>query len=331
MKDQEHYAGRFSAEVDRILEQHGRAEEEGPSPEYPELLALAEQLATLDFSQGRPLQPRLRVRLLNQLDATISARQRPRWWRRLFLPRRRRALGALALMALVMLVWISPTGQAVAQSVEQFIRELHWPHTTVRQFPPSQNPTATAVYQGQLEDQTPVSQDCRFSFEGSDFEFYYPADVAVRNQVVPLSQAIAEAGFDLRVPTFLPDGFVLSEIRLLCVAPYDVFMIYEGPEGRLGLYQSFVSVTSREQVDGNTAVTEKRDIGVFTNKTLEDARVGTARAVLINKEALVWEADDISFNLIAPGLDGETLVRIAESLAPAREVGIGDWGLGIGD
>ncbi len=73
MKDQRHYAGRFSAEVDRILEQHGQAEEQGPTPEYPALLTLAEQLAAIDPSQHTPLRPRLRAELLNQLDAKIAA------------------------------------------------------------------------------------------------------------------------------------------------------------------------------------------------------------------------------------------------------------------
>jgi len=318
MKDQEHYAGRFSAEVDRILEQHGRAEEQGPQPEYPELLALAEQLATLDFSKGRPLQPRLRLRLLDQLDAKISARQRRQGWRRLLLPRPRRALATLAMLALVVLAWVTPTGQAVAQSVEQFIRELRWSHTTVRQVAPSHQPTATAVSQKWLQEQPPTSQYCGFSFEGNDFFFYYPNDVTVRNEAVSLSQAIAEAGFDLRIPTYLPDRFVLSEVRLLCVAPFDVFMIYEGPEGRLGLYQSFVDTTFAEHSGQDADATERRGIGVLTNKTLEDVLVGTVQAALIDRETLVWEADGISFNLIGPGLDVETLVRIAESL------GIGD-------
>ena len=66
MKDQRHYAGRFSAEVDRILEQHGRAEEQGPAPEYPALLTLAEQLAAIDPSQHTPLRPRLRAELLHR-------------------------------------------------------------------------------------------------------------------------------------------------------------------------------------------------------------------------------------------------------------------------
>jgi hypothetical protein len=318
MKDQRYYAGRFSSEVDRILEQHARAEEEGPPSEYPELLALAEQLAALDFSQDRPLRPRLRYDLLNQLDAKIAARQRPPWWQRLRLPKPRWAVGALLALVLVALVWVTPTGQAVAQGVERLIRRLDWPHTTVHQLPPHQQPTATAVYQERLQGQPAARQDCSFRFEGHYFDFHYPAGEAVRNEVVSLSQAVAETRFDLQVPTFLPEGWVLSEVRLLCVASFDVFMVYEGDGGRLGLYQSFVNLGSEERSNENVVITTRRVIDVFTNKTLEDVMVGTTRAILIDGESLVWEEDDVSFDLIGPGLGRETLVRVAESLAPVE-------------
>ena len=41
---------------------------------------------------------------------------------------------------------------------------------------------------------------------------------------------------------------------------------------------------------------------------------------MLEGEFLVWEEDGISFNLIGPGLDVETLVLIAESLAPVRQL-----------
>jgi hypothetical protein len=140
----------------------------------------------------------------------------------------------------------------------------------------------------------------------------------VRNEVVSLSQAVAETRFDLQVPTFLPEGWVLSEVRLLCVASFDVFMVYEGDGGRLGLYQSFVNLGSEERSNENVVITTRRVIDVFTNKTLEDVMVGTTRAILIDGESLVWEEDDVSFDLIGPGLGRETLVRVAESLAPVE-------------
>jgi hypothetical protein len=319
MKDQGHYANRFSTEVDRILEQQGQSEEGGPPPEYNEMLALAEQLAALDFSQDSPLQPRLRRRLLSRQEEQVAVRGHSRWWHRLVPPRPRRALGPLmTLVTLVMLVGWTPAGRAVTQAVGQFIRELRWPHTTLHQLPKGNQPQVTADLREHRETPTPPEQTCQFSFEGRDFECGDSEDEPVRDEIVPLSQAMAEAGFDFQVPSFVPDGFVLSEVRLLGTAPYGVFMIFEGQDGRLGLYQSSVGVVSEERTSENVVVVEQREIAVLTDRVIDDVTVGTTQAALIDGESLVWEENDISFRLIGPGLGAETLLRIAESLARAR-------------
>ena len=110
----------------------------------------------------------------------------------------------------------------------------------------------------------------------------------------------------------------LREVRLLGVAPYDVFVIYEGPAGRLGLYQSLVGITSEEQQTETVVVVETRKMGVVTDRALEEVMVGQTRAALTDGESLTWEQNDISFRLIGPGLDAATLVQVAESLAPVR-------------
>jgi len=319
MSDQERYADRFSAEVDRMLEQQERAEEGGPPPEYGEMLALAERLAALDFSRDNPLQPQLRQRLLKRLEAERSAvPQRTPWWRRLVPPIPRRALGALvALMAVVVLVGWTPAGRAVAQAVEQFILELRWPHTTVQQVSPGQHPTAAPDDRELFEAQLASGRAWELGFEGYEFGGCC-YDEPVRDEVVAMPQAIDEAGFDLLLPGFLPEGYVLNEVRLLGVAPYDVFVIYEGAAGRLGLYQSLVGVTVQEHQTETVVVVETRKIGVFTDRVVEEVMVGTTQAALTDGESLTWEQNDIGLRLIGPGLGAATLVKIAESLTPAR-------------
>jgi hypothetical protein len=116
----------------------------------------------------------------------------------------------------------------------------------------------------------------------------------------------------------LPNEFALSEVRLLGSAPYDVFMIYEGPDGRLGLYQSLVGVVSEQRRGENVTVVESRAVGVATDRTLEEVKVGTTPAALIDGESLAWETNNVSLRLIGPGLGAETLLQIAESLSPIR-------------
>lgn len=318
MTDRENYAGRFSTEIDRILEQQGRSEGEGPPAEYTEMLALAKQLAALDFSSESQLRRPLRRRLLNQLEADRAAVPwQRRSLRRFPAFRPRRALGVLAaLSALVVLVGWTPAGRAVAQAVGNLIQEMRWPHTTVQQVSPGVQPTNTPQDRDWCKEELPSGQAWEFSFEGRSFGGC--SSSVVRNEVISLSRAVDEAGFEFRLPTFLPTGFALSEVRLLDVFPYHIFLIYDGASGHLGLYQFPVGTISEERPGENVAVVESRAVDVVTGGTVEEVMVGTTLAALIDGERLVWEQDGISFHLIAPGLGAETLVQIAESLLPAK-------------
>jgi hypothetical protein len=318
MKDQELYADRFSAEVDRMLEQQGRAEDNGPPSEYGEMLALAERLANLDFSHQSTLKPALRRRLLDRIENRSSVSTRSvAGWRRLFAPRPRRAWAAAAALALlVLLMTCTPAGKAVAQAVEQFVQELRWSHTTLQQFPLGATPDATIGSQATFEEELAAGRAWEFSFEGRSFAGCCSPEV--RNQVVSLEQAKDEAGFGLHLPTVLPAGFVLEEIRLLDVPPYMVFVIYGGSNGRLGLEQSLVGITSEQHPDPSTTIVENRSVSVVTDGTIDKVMVGETPAALIDGESLVWESDRVSYRLIGPGLGEQTLIRVAESLAPVE-------------
>lgn len=318
MKDQELYADRFSAEVDRMLEQHGRAEDGGPPSEYGAMLALAERLATLDFSQDSVLKPQLRRRLLDRIETDSKFRRsRPVGWHRLLSPRPRRALFAVvALAAVVMLVGWTPVGRAMAQAVEQFFQELRWSNTTVQQMSPGATPDPTIEARARFQEELAAGRAWEFTFEGRSFAGC--CSHAVRNQIVTLQQAKNEAGFGLHLPTVLPDDYVLEEIRLLDVPPYLVFAIYSGASGRLGLEQSVVGITSEQHTDPGTTIVESRSVSVVTDGTVEKVMVGETSAALIDGESLVWETDHISYRLIGPGLSAQTLIRVAESLTPVK-------------
>ena len=129
---------------------------------------------------------------------------------------------------------------------------------------------------------------------------------------------MTEAGYPLRLPAYLPGGLRLAQVRLLGVAPYDVFVSYEGPAGRLGLYQSFVGYRSEQRVGKAVVVVTARESAVVSESVVDQVRVGDLVAARIGDEAIVWEQDGVSITLIGPGMGLETLVRIGESLAAAR-------------
>jgi hypothetical protein len=314
MTDQGKFVDRFSVDVDRILEQKGRSEEDGPPPEYAEMLSVAGRLATLDFAASSQLRGPLRRRLLHRLVTANTTNRRSR----LMPLGRRRALGALAVLAaMVVLVGWTPTGRAVAQAVGRFVLELRWPHTIVQQVAPGEQPQPTPEEQEWLEAQLAAGHAWTFRFGRYGFEgccYSKP----VRDEVVPVSQARDEAGFKFQLPRFVPDGYAFSELRLLGVVPYDIFVIYEGGGKQIGLYQFSVGLVSEERSGDNVAVVERRAVDVRTGGSVQEVALGSTTAALINGERLVWEADNISFHLIGPGLNSETLFKIAESLAPVH-------------
>ena len=169
---------------------------------------------------------------------------------------------------------------------------------------------------GPDEAERTTGQAWEFTFEGRTFSGCCSPEV--RNEVVPLPRAIEEAGFAFQLPARLPEGFVLSEVRLLDIPPYHVLLTYDGTAGRLGLYQFPVGVIAEQHPGGDLAVIESREVGVVTDRTVEEVMVGSVPAALIDQERLVWEEDGISFHLIGPGLDVETLIQIAESLVPVK-------------
>jgi hypothetical protein len=258
-----------------------------------------------------------RPRLSPQASARVQERVYRRMRRAVLMQPATRFTGrAVALVTLVALVLWTPAGRAVTQAVQK----LFWPHTTVQQFPPGHEPEITAEDREWREAQLAAGRAWHLSFEGHNFGGCCSSSGRMRNEAVALSQAIDEAGFDIQLPTFLPDGFVLQEVRLLGVAPYQVFVIYEGTNGRLGFHQSSLGIISKEHTGQNVVTVESLAMSIVTDGTVEEVTIGTTQAALLEGEFLVWEEDGISFNLIGPGLDVETLVLIAESLAPVRQL-----------
>jgi hypothetical protein len=119
-QDELYLANRFSADVDRLLEQQDRIEETPAPAEYEELLGVAERLASLDFSAGHPLHERLRRELMaryreghERCHLRVGNWPHPRW---------RVALAGLAVVLLcVGLLAVYPPARALAQETWQTV------------------------------------------------------------------------------------------------------------------------------------------------------------------------------------------------------------------
>ena len=219
----------------------------------------------------------------------------------------------VTLVTLFVLMFITTAGRSAVIAVGDIIREIRWQNTTVQQVAPSNTPWTENEVVDRLEQELAAGRAYSYSFEGGGFGGCC-AD-GMRNEVVSLDQAISETGNTMQLPGFVPDGYALTEVRLLGISPYTVFVIYEGPGERLGLYQSSGGTITVEQID-ETTVVDARESFVLAKGSMEEVALGDMTAALLEGYELVWEENGVTYHLIGPGLAIETLKQIAESLGP---------------
>lgn len=315
MEEMERAAAEFVQKLDEALldDQPGRAERFGPDGDY---VALARRLQRVDTSTGSTLRSDLRRELLQRLEVKQGRRRWHSPFTQPFGRVSRSAAWALWLVVLLLaLGFATPAARSAAEAVQEFFQEIRWPHTTARQMPaaPTPSPAFIQELRARFEREEAAGRAWSYHFEGSNFGGCC-AD-GMRNEAVSLEQAIDETGGAILLPGFVPEGYALTEVRLLGLPPYAVFAVFEGPNGPFGLYQAGVGRT--EEVAGESAVVTARETIFGTSGTLEEVVVGEVTAALTEEQELVWEENGTSFVLVGPGFNVETLVEIAESLAPA--------------
>ena len=316
MNEEEVKAINFSEEVDAILAGYGRPLPDGENNGDGELVALAGRLQAVNASASSKVQVHLRHKLLLQLESKQTKQRRAWSIPQLFPFMPRRALWTMsALVMLFVLLFATPSGRSAVIAVGDIIREIRWQNTTVQQVAPSNTPENMDEVVDRLEQELAAGRAYSYSFEGGGFGGCC-AD-GMRNEVVSLDQAISETGNTMQLPGFVPDGYALTEVRLLGISPYTVFVIYERPGDRLGLYQSSGGVISSEQMNETTVVVDARESVVLAQGSMEEVAIGELTAALLEGYELVWEENGVTFHLIGPGLAVETLKQIAESLGPA--------------
>ncbi|MBN1316312.1 MAG: DUF4367 domain-containing protein [Anaerolineales bacterium] len=303
------FVERFSAEVDAILERADVAENR-PAHEFFTAIDLARELANLDFSRDSANQAELRRRLLNRPNTARRAA-----YIRISMQNWRGGLVA-ALLLLLMLGIFSPAGSSTVEAVSRFIKKLVFQNTIVLETNPDDAVDRERSRQ-YFEEKLASGQAWEYTFEGQHFGGC--CGEGARNETVTLEQALDQISFTVVVAGNQPQGFTLQEVRLLGYDPYDVFTVYDGPAGRFGLYQSKVGVQSIENISEKevvVALSKARGSGVVTDGSIEEIQIGSITGALVDNEQIIWEKDSITYILIGPGLERETLIQIAGSLIP---------------
>jgi len=297
------WAERFSRDVDNLLNQDGRADSEPTPTEYRQALDLARALATADFGAESRVRQALRRRLLNQVGAREGWQRRKEIAMRASFRKRHPAviLSAVVLTAVLVVALAWPgVLTAAAQGVYNVLQRI------------VVGPNTEAVrieFQGEPGVPGPLPPDMWHvkteigNFGGNVLPGVEPT---VRS-VTGFEGAQGLASFQLRAPGYLPEGYILREIKL---APGNAFLFYGGAGHDIILVQAQVGPPPGD--DPNVGVAVKT--GWITDGSLEEVELEGRKAVWVDGHSLTWEADGISYTVGGLDLSLEEAIRMAQSL-----------------
>jgi|GEM_PF-1376659 len=324
-QDELYLANRFSADVDRLLEQQDRIEETPVSAEYEELLGVAERLASLDFSAGHPLHERLRRELMARYRERYGHhRLRVGFW-----PRRqgRAALAGLAVVLLcVGLLAVYPPARALAQETwqtvlrtVQLIRAL--PHLTGEALAGGLTTSIESPAEAVPLVNFPVRAP---SYLPQDYEFKFGFVSHLPVQSVSFDYGVPYG----RIVTLTSGRAISGEI-------YRGLRIFQMKGNFPGMWPIGEAIAQEVTVGGQPALwltglpVVQAQASVTIRATVKDNE-GVEQEVLSRQEtspevlartpvtALMWEEGDLLLTVI--DLDGrfslEEMTRIAEGLVP---------------
>ncbi len=299
--DKDREIGRFNEGVDRLIG-GGAAEED----DFEGRMAAAAKLASVDFSDASRVRESLRARLLDR-DERGPVSRMLRALAGMGLSGRMFAAPAVAVIAFVVVAVIWPGAiSAAARQVEEFVQDLIiGRNTTVSQVEPESIDIALA----------PDFQEV-FSGDGatiwiSKTTIIDPGESREQSAIPSigwvfdsLEGAQVEAGFHLRSPAYLPDGYSLRDVR---VTPSRwVIAAFEGPKG-------FVLLAQVPGDSGLEAVTST-DIEVLTDRPIRPVQVNGMPAAWSEGRSLSWVEGDVSYTIAVDGLSLDEALRMAESL-----------------
>ncbi len=315
MHEQE-WAYRFSHDVDNLLSKSGRVDFEPLTDDYRETLDFAQALIVTDFSHESQERHRLRWRLLEQLDSPATRRSKEE---SVFKPapphslqRRLLASIAVALTVLLTIAFLFPGGPvAAAQSIANGAKLI-----VLGAYSRAQQIESVITGEPLPDDTWDI-----VLFPGAGVGGNGPPGThAEVRSVEDLSAAQEMTSFHIRVPSYLPDGYKLMEIKLapiwtsvgalLFPSNPNAFLFYVGQGPDIVIVQQPVG----PQPVGETGAVVGQVIGFATNGTLEEVEMNGHTAAWANDNLLLWEQDGVSYMVGGIGLNLEEAIRIATSL-----------------
>jgi|CXWL01.1.fsa_nt_gi hypothetical protein len=306
-------ADQFNKDVERLLTDSGRADSASPPADYGPTLDLARKLIAVDFSAESQVRHSLRRKLLAQVgkaqgrkETRVNTYPYPN-------PLRQRLLtavgGALALLLLMMLLY--PGGPAVAaQSIENGAKLI-----ILGAYSTAQRIEAQVTGKPMPENEWHIELYPGFGVGGNGL----PGTNPTVTTATTFDEAQQTAAFDIRQPAYLPEGYILQEIKLAPIWTGPGALLFPNTPNAYLFYENANSVIVIAQSPvGSQSLGDNASIGQFvgfaTNGWMKEVEFDGHKAAWAEGNILVWEKDEISYLLGGPNLALEEAIRIAESL-----------------
>jgi hypothetical protein len=208
------------------------------------------------------------------------------------------SLAAILLIAILVVAFV-PSVQAVVVEVIKSV--VLSPYASVQQIP---EPIANEVKPEPPENLWLIKTDIG-NFGGN----IPPGLDATVRSVQSFEEAQSLTGFRLLTPTYLPENYSLSEVK---VAPFndDTFLFYSGQGHEIIIVQMPVGYLSSD--DPN--VLNVGATGMITTDSLEEVDFDGQKAAWVDGHTLVWGSKEFTYEVGGLDLDLQQAMEIARSL-----------------
>lgn len=297
--NEEYWAECFSHEVDGLIGQTGETPPSGAPADFHEALHVAGELAELNFSAESQQREALRRRLLTQAHQTQEAYMKTLRWRRALTWS---IVGTVAVLMLTLTLFYPGGVAAAARQMIETIRSITLgPYSSVNQVAPSEK-SDMPLESDMWKIRTEIG-----NFAGNSA----PGVEPVVQSFATVEEAQAAAGMHILTPSYLPDGYVLREVKVAPLSDtYWIISLYSGPAHDLIIAQLPVGpLPSINPNEVRSAYT-----GIMTNETVEVADLDGRIAAWSNGNILAWDIDNTTYEVGGVGLTLAEAKQIARSL-----------------
>jgi hypothetical protein len=297
---EEYWAECFNRQVDGLISDNGETPPSGAPANFHEALQMAGNLAQLNFSAESQQRDVLRRRLLAQAHQIQEAQMKTLRWRRTLIWS---IVGTVAVLGLTLTLFYPGGVAAATQQVIETIRNI------------TLGPYASAVQVAPHEEADRPRRPDTWLIRTEIGNFggnLTPSDVEpVVQSFATREEAQTAAGTPIMIPSYLPDGYVLREIKVAQLSDNRLIIsFYSGPARDIIIAQLPGGPLPGVDPQEGHGVSN----GIGTTGALEETDLDGRTAAWVDSKTLAWSVDNTTYEVGGIDLTLAEAKQIARSL-----------------